>query len=254
MNVEMIPTEKIRISNLNVRSENYFGDEEDKELIENIGSIGILQPIIVRKVGDMYEVDVGRRRLLSAQQLDIKEIPCIITEATEEEALDASLSENVFRKGVDPVTIGKAIKRRLAVGDMSLSEYSRRIGKAKSTLSEWLRMNDLSQAIQNEVQSGNIPFRDALKVARLELSQAEETILADESRTGGFEAFKNALDRVAEGKEKRGAPKGLLIIRINFGLDSQEYTDLKQLSDAKGEELGNYCMRVLTEHIHATKS
>lgn len=254
MKIEMIPTEKIRISTLNVRAQNYFGDEEDKELIENIGSLGILQPIIVRPVGDMYETDVGRRRLLSAKELGIKEIPCIITEATEEEAMDASLSENIFRKGVDPVTLGKAIKRRLAASDISLSEYARSIGKAKSTLSEWLRLTDLSPAMQNEVQTGNIPFRDALKVARLDLSQAEETLLADESRTGGFEAFKNALDRVTEGKEKRGAPKGLLIIRINFGLDSQEYTDLKQLSDEKGEELGEYCMKVLTEHIHATKS
>lgn len=254
MKIEMIPTEKIRISTLNIRAENHFGDEEDKELVENIGSLGILQPIIVRPVGDMYEVDVGRRRFLSAKELDIKEIPCIINEATEEEAMDASLSENVFRKGVDPVTLGKAIKRRLAASDISLSEYARSIGKAKSTLSEWLRMTDLSPAMQKEVQSGNIPFRDALKVARMELSKKDETMLAKESRTGGFEAFKNALDRVSEGKEKRGAPKGLLIIRINFGLDSQEYTDLKKLSDAEGVELGDYCMKVLTEHIQASKS
>ena len=254
MKVEMIPTEKIRISNLNVRAESYFGDEEDKELIENIGSLGILQPIIVRPVGDMYEVDVGRRRFLSAQQLDIKEIPCIINEATEEEAMDASLSENIFRKGLDHVTLAKAIKRRLAVDDISLREYSRKIGKPISTLSEWMQMNDLSQDMQNEVQSGNIPFRDALKIARLDLSQAEEKTLADESRTGGFESFKNALDRVTEGKEKRGAPKGLLIIRINFGLDSKEYTDLKRLSDEKGVDLGDYCMTVLTDHIQASKS
>ena len=252
MNIEMIPIDKIRISDLNIRAENYFGDEEDTELVENIGSIGILQPIIVRLVGDMYEVDVGRRRFLSAKQIGINEIPCIVREASEEEAMDASLSENVFRKGVDPVTLGRAIKRRLAAGDISLSEYSRIIGKPKSTLSEWLRMNDLSQAIQNEVQSGNIPFTYALKVARMELSPEEENILADESRTGGFEAFKNALDRVKEGKEKRGAPKGLLIVRINFGLDSQDYKDLKQLSDAKGVDLGDYCMNILTDHIRTS--
>ena len=249
--MEMIPIDKIRVSALNIRAEDFFGDEDDQALVENVGSFGILQPIIVRSVGDMYELTAGRRRLLSARENGLTEIPGIVMDVQDDEVLDISLIENIHRKDVDPVTIGRALKRRLAVGDMSLSEYARRIGKAKSTIREWLRMNDLSPAMQNEVQSGNIPFREALKVARLELSQAEETLLADESRTGGFESFKNALDRVAEGKEKRGAPKGLLIIRINFGLESQGYEALKLLSDEKGVDLSEYCMEVLEDHIKA---
>jgi len=247
--LEMIPIEKIRVSALNIRAEDGFGDEEDQALVENVGSFGILQPIIVRPVGDIYELTAGRRRLRSAKENNLTEIPCIVMDIQDDEVLDISLIENIHRKDVDPVTVGRALKRRLAVGDVSLSEYARRIGKAKSTLSEWLRMNYLSPAMQNAVQSGNISFKDALKVARLELSQAEETVLADESRTGGFEAFKNALDRVAEGKEKRGAPKGLLIVRINFGLESLGYEALKRLSDEKGVDLGDYCMKILEDHI-----
>ena len=247
--MELIPIEKIRVSDLNIRAETGFGDEEDQALVENVGSFGILQPIIVRPVGDMYELTAGRRRLLSAKENSLTEIPSIVMDIQDDEVLDISLIENIHRKDVDPVTVGRALKRRLAVGDISLSEYARRIGKAKSTLSEWLRMNDLSHDMQNEVQSGNISFKDALKVARLDLSPAEETVLADESRTGGFEAFKNALDRVAEGKEKRGAPKGLLIVRINFGLKSQGYEALKRLSDEKGVDLGDYCMKILEDHI-----
>lgn len=252
MSMELIPIDKIRISDLNIRAKDVFGDEEDQELVENISSLGILQPIIVRPVGDIYEVDVGRRRFLSAKEVGLKEVPCIVKETSEEEAMDASLSENIMRKNVDPVTLGRALKIRLEVGDVSLSEYARMIGKPKSTLSEWLRMNDLSPAMQNEVQSGNIPFTYALKVARMELPPGEEGILAEESMAGGFEAFKKALDRIAEGREKRGAPKGLLIVRINFGLESRDYEALKRLSKAKGLDLSDYCMEILTDHIRSS--
>jgi len=252
MSMKMIPIEKIRVSDLNIRAEDVFGDEEDQELVENIGSMGILQPIIVRPVGDMYEVDVGRRRFLSARQIGLKEVPCIVREASEEETMDASLSENVFRKNADPVTLGRALKIRLEKGGMSLSEYSRRIGKPKSTLNEWLRMNDLSPTMQNEVKSGNIPWMYALKVARMKLPTEEENILAEESRTSGLEAFKKALDQVTEGREKRGAPKGLLIVRINFGLESQDYEALKRLAEAKGIDLSDYCMKTLADHVRAS--
>jgi len=251
--LELIPIDKIRVSDLNIRAEEGFGDEEDQALVENVGSFGILQPILVRSVGDMYELIAGRRRLLSARESGLTEIPVIVMDVQDEGTLDISLIENIHRKDVDPVTLGRALKRRLAVGDMGLSEYARRIGKPKSTLSEWLRMTDLSQAMQNEVQTGNIPFTYALKVARMELSPEDENILADKSRTGGFDIFKIALSRLNEGYDTRGAPSGLLITRINWGLESQEYEALKRLSEAKGVKMGEYCMEVLADHIQARK-
>lgn len=252
MSMQLIPIDKIRVSDLNIRAEDPFGDEEDQGLVENISSLGILQPIIVRPIGDMYEVDVGRRRFLSARQIGLKEVPCIVREVSDEEAMDASLSENVFRKGVDPVTIGRAIKRRLDKGDIGLNEYARRLGKPKSTLSEYMRMVDLSSTIQNEVMSGRISFVDALKIARMELPAEEENKLAEEAMNEDPEAFKKALARVSEEREKRGAPKGLLIVRINFGPESQDYEALKRLADAQGIDLGDYCMKILTDHIRAS--
>jgi len=58
---------------------------------------------------------------------------------------------------------------------------------------------------------------------------------------------------VAAGKEKRGAPKGLLIVRINFGLESPEYDTLERLADEQGMELGDYCRKVLVDHIASTR-
>ena len=248
--MELIPIDKIRVSELNIRAADGFGDEEDQALVANVGSFGILQPIIVRPVGDMYELTAGRRRLLSAKENGLTEIPCIVKDVHDDEALDISLIENIHRKDVDPVTIGIALKRRLDSG-IRLSDYSKRIGIPKQTLSDWLRMNDLSPAMQNEVQRGTIPLRDALKVVRMNLSPEVESTLAEEARVEGVEAFKRSLDRIAAEEEKRGAPKGLLIVRINFGPESQDYETLKRFAESEGLDLSEYCQKILTDHIQA---
>ena len=249
--MEMIPIEQIRVSDLNIRAEAGFGDHEDQSLVENVGSFGILQPLIVRPVGDIYELTAGRRRLLSAKENGLTEIPCIVKEMTSEEALDISLSENIHRKDVDPVTLGRAIKRRLDSSGIRPSDYSRRIGIPKQTIDTWLRVLDLSPAMQSEVQCRTIPLRDALKVARMNLPPEVEDTLAEEARVEGIEVFKRSVDRIAAEKEKRGAPPGLLITRINWGLKSQDYEALKRLAEAKGLDMSNYCMEVLSDHIQA---
>ena len=249
--MELIPLEKIRISDMNVRSTEAFGDEEDEEFVRNIEALGILQPIIVRPIGDFYEVDVGRRRFLSAQKLGHTEIPCIVREASNEESMDASISENIFRKNVDPVTLGKWIKMRLSMGDISLIQYARKIGKSKSTLSEWIRLTDLTDEMQLEVQRGAVSFHSALKVARMNLTPEQEGILVEESRTGGPDSFNQALKRISSGRETRGAPKGLLIVRINFGKKSPDYNKLNRLAKAENKEVGEYCQQVLIDHIKA---
>ncbi len=154
--MEMISLDKIVISSSNVRADEYFGDDEDQELVKSIESLGVLQPIIVRQIGDMYELTAGRRRFLSAKESGLTEIPCIIKDASGDEALDISLSENLFRKDLDPVTLGRALKRRIDRSGISLREYARRIGKPASTLSDFIRMTDLSPDMQNEVHAGKV--------------------------------------------------------------------------------------------------
>jgi len=245
----MIALDRISISASNVRADEYFGDEKDQELMESIVSFGVLQPIIVRQFGDMYELIAGRRRFNSARDSGLTEIPCIIKDVDDDEALDISLSENLFRKDLDPVTIGRALKRRIDRSDISMRLYAKRIGMPISTMSEFLRMTDLSPDMQNEVQSGTVTFRDAIKVARMNLPPEKEMTLAMEAREGSSDSFKNTLDRFASEQEKRGAPKGLLIVRISWGQESTEYSALKQFAESDGIDLSEYCQKILTKHV-----
>ena len=249
MEMEMIPLDRISISTFNVRADEPFGDEEDQELVESIGSFGVLQPIIVRQVGDMYELTAGRRRFLSARESGLTEIPCIVKDLDDYEALDISLSENIFRKDLDPVSLGRALKRRIDRSGISLREYARKIGKPASTLSDFIRMTDLSPDMQNEVKAGTVNFREALKVVRMNLPQEKEMELARDAREGGSDSFKKTLDRITAEQEKRGAPKGLQIVRISWGHESSEYSALKQFAESDGIELSEYCQKILTKHV-----
>jgi hypothetical protein len=112
-----------------------------------------------------------------------------------------------------------------------------------------MRMNDLTHELREEVQRGKVPFNYALKIARMNLTAEQENRLAEESRSEGFEAFKKSVDRLKKNQEKRGAPKGLQVIRINFGMESPEYHTLSKLSEEKGMNLGDYCLSVLKEHV-----
>ncbi len=247
----LIPIDLIKISAFNIRKDEAFGDEEDQRLVESIAAHGVLQPIIVRPVGDMYEVSAGRRRLISVKKLGHTEIKCIIKDVQDMEALDISISENVLHKNVDPVSMGRWIKIRLSKGDISLSKYAKKIGKSKSTLSEWLRMNDLTPEMQTEIQVGSIAFRHGLKVARLELPPEKEIALARIARKDGTKAFKNALSTLVSGRENKGAPPERLIVQINWGTESREHSALKHLAASEGILLNEYCQRVLTEHIQS---
>ena len=248
-----VPVEKLRISPLNIRADKEFGSDEDLEMMKNIRSIGVLQPIVVRPVGDMYEVVIGRRRFLSMKQGGAKEIDCVVREMSDEEALDASLSENIMRSNVDPVTLGKWLKRRIEMSGRSLRWYAEKIGKPASVLSEWIRMNDLSEGMQRLVSEGAVTFRDALKVARLDLPHGEQEALAKTAIEEGAEEFSKTLERLRRGHEKRGAPKGLLIIRVNFGKESEVFDELNRLAEEGGIELGDYVRSILEEHIQSQR-
>ncbi len=249
----MIPLDKIRISAHNVRAEEFFGDEEDKSFVENVGSYGVMSPIIVRPVGDMYDVYSGRRRFLAAKESGLTEIDCIVKEVPDDEALDISLIENIHRKNLDPVTIGRALKRRIDSTGIGQNIYARKLGISKSSMSEYLKMIDLSPDMQTEVQAGKVTFREALKVVRMKLPLEKERSLAKEAREGGSDSFKSSLERITADQEKRGAPKGLLITRINWGFKSKEYNALKRFAKTDNMSITDYCQNVLTEHIKSRK-
>jgi len=242
LKVETIPVEKLYVSPLNVRADEKFGESPEDELLrENVAQADIKQPITVRPDGNgKYEVVLGRRRFLAVKDR-VKAVPCIVREDWDDrEVIKSSLIENlgVLRKDLDPIRRAKALKKLIEGTPRGMTGVAKELGIPKSTLSEFLKVLELSEKMQQKVSAGKVPFRYAVEVARLGLPEEKQDYLAEVAETKGVENFRNELYRLSEGKGKRGAPPGLLVIRLVFDPDSSDdrsyFERLKRYCESKG--------------------
>ena len=258
---DKIPVEKFFVSKMNMRADEEFGvSEEDQALIRHAMRTDIVQPFIARPEKDGYGVVVGRRRFLALREAGLKELTVgvhtWIKSMTDEEAMEASLKENLeeFRSNPDPITRAKAINSYLARLPTGLRGLGRAWGIPISTLSEYLAMLKLNPAMQEVVQKRMISFRDALATARLKLGDELQTKLAEIVRSQGVDAFKAELARLMAGKGKRGIPAGVYeIARVIWDKrNRKEMGYLKVLTKAaekKEMKVPEYIKDFIVRHI-----
>ena len=257
---DKISINQFSVSKTNMRVDESFGESpEDKALIEHFRRTGIVQPFKARPEENGYGVVVGRRRFLALKEAGLKELTVgqhiWIQNMTDEEAMDASLKENLeeFHRTPDPVTRAKAISTYLSKLPTGLRGLARAWGIPHSTLSEYLKILELNPDMQKAIQKGNVSFRDALAAARLGLEDKKQTELAEAAENRGVDTFKQDLARLMAGKGKRGIPAGVyIVIRSIFDKRSEDlkyYEALQKLAQEKGLDVADYAKKVLIDHI-----
>jgi ParB family chromosome partitioning protein len=263
---EEIPVEKLHVSPMNVRADDPFGEsEEDKSLINQLWSGKIVGPFKARPEREGYGVYVGRRRFLAKKETGTKHFvvgaDVIIDDVSEDEAKEQSLIENlhILRQDMDPVTRAQKLNEIISSSSRSLRETARQLGLSPSTLSEWLKILELSPKMQEALKQRLLPFRDALKLARAPVSSLKmEYELAEVLETEGLEPFRRELERLSEKKLKKGVPKGkYLVLRTLFKKDYQPdmklIKGLGELAKANNMKVHEYVKKVLKEHLTAEK-
>jgi ParB/RepB/Spo0J family partition protein len=257
---EQIPAERFHVSELNVRAGRPFGESgEDRALIDQLRRGKIIGPFKVRPESDGYGVVVGRRRFLAKKEAGAKFFvvgcDCLIEEMTDDEAREASLIENldILRKEMDPITRAERLNEIISFSPAGLRATARRLGIPSSTLSEWLKILELSPKMQDAVAKGLLCYTDALHLAKMNIGHFRQDELADILEKEGFDAFKKALERLGKKRLKRGAPKGkYIILRTTLDTmyppDMELYDKLKRLAETHKMKLDEYCKHVLTEH------
>ena len=246
-----VPTEKLVISPMNVRASVIFDIEDEKNvtLMENIKARGVDDSLLVRPLGDKFEVVKGRRRFLSSRHF-LTEFPCTVKKMTDAEALKASLSDVITYKDTDPIARAKGFKRYMKMTGKTITATAKEYGMPKTTLSDWIKPLELSEKLQEKVASRVVPVRYALQAARLKLPKESQDILA-EAADKGTDFFKSEMWRLAEDRPRRGAPPGLLVVRIVF--PEGTYNALVEEAASLGLELKDHCKKVLTEHTTRRK-
>lgn len=127
-----------------------------EELKNSIQQYGIIQPIVVRKVEDKYEIIAGERRWRAAREASFDKIPCIIKEVDEKEAIKLAIIENIQREDLNPIEEANAFKSLMNTYNLKQEEVAEAVGKSRSYVANSLRLLNLDEEIQDYISEGKI--------------------------------------------------------------------------------------------------
>ena len=130
--------------------------EELSGLAESIRANGLLQPILVRPRSGGFEVIAGERRLRAAQQAGLTDIPVMVREASDEQMLALALVENIHRSDLNPIERAGAYKRFIETFGLTQTQAAERLGQDRSVLSNFIRLLELPQEVQNMLADGSL--------------------------------------------------------------------------------------------------
>ena len=133
-----------------------FAEKELQELADSIKQFGVLQPLLVKKNGDYYEIIAGERRWRAAKLAGLKEVPVIIREYTEKEIVEIALIENIQRENLNPIEEALAYSRLMTEFNMKQEELAERVSKNRSTISNAMRLLKLDEKVQQMLIEGKL--------------------------------------------------------------------------------------------------
>lgn len=134
----------------------HFNETELEELSESIRAHGVLQPLLVRKDGDGYEIIAGERRYQASKIAGLEEVPVVIKDVDDQEMLQLALIENLQRSDLNPIEEAKGYRQLIKASGMTQETLSKAVSKSRSTITNSLRLLDLPQRVQDLLFEGKL--------------------------------------------------------------------------------------------------
>tara|TARA_A100001011_G_scaffold81189_1_gene84365 strand:+ start:755 stop:1639 length:885 start_codon:yes stop_codon:yes gene_type:complete len=176
--VVAIPIKQISTNPYQPRSS--FSDENIGELAESIRNLGIVQPITVRKLENgEFQLIAGERRLRASKKIGLKTIPSFIKNSNDEEMLEIALVENIQRKDLDPIEIAISVKRLIDELSLTQEQLSKKLGKKRSTISNYVRLLRLDPVIQTGIRDGFLSMGHGRSIINIEDKNIQLRIYKD---------------------------------------------------------------------------
>ncbi len=205
-NVEEIAMDRIR-PNSNQPRKN-FNPEAIEDLAKSIEEHGIIQPILVRPMGEGYEIVAGERRYRAARSLKKKTIPSIVYEINDEENMLFAIIENMQREDLNPIEEAEGIQTMLETYDMTHEQVAKAIGKSRPQISNMTRLLKLPEVVRNYIAEGQISAGHGRTLVSLEDQEKQvqlaKKIVDKELSVRELEAHLNG-----KGQKKRKKPRKL---------------------------------------------
>lgn len=155
-----------------------FEKEALNELANSIQEHGIIQPITVRKIGKKYQIISGERRFRASQLVGLKEIPVYVREANDQTVLEMALVENIQREDLDAIEVAISFQRLIDECDLTQDALSAKIGKNRSTVTNYLRLLKLPAQAQIAVRDRQISMGHARALAGIKDEKTCDKVLA----------------------------------------------------------------------------
>ena len=154
-----------------------FDENELNELVASIKLHGIIQPLVLRQIGDKYEIIAGERRYKAAVKAGLTEVPAIITVLNDKESAEIAVVENIQRKSLSAIEEAKSYKKLLDLGQLTQDQLALRMGKSQSNVANKLRLLSLDGEVQNALLVNKISERHARSLLQLKDLNKQKEIL-----------------------------------------------------------------------------
>ena len=156
-----------------------FDQSSIEELSQSIKEKGVIQPLLVRRRGDNYELIAGERRFRAANILGLKEIPVIVRDVSDQDSLELALIENLQREGLNPIEEAHAYQHLMDKFKVTQEKISEVLGKARVTITNTLRLLKLPHEIQAEMKKGRISFAHGRALLEIEDANHQRKLVQD---------------------------------------------------------------------------
>lgn len=156
-----------------------FDDDKIDDLAASIAEHGVLQPIIVAKKDDYYQIIAGERRWRASKKAGLKTIPAIVRDYDEKKIREVALIENIQRQDLNAIETAKAIKELMEEHSLTQEELAKTLGKSRSAIANTLRILNLDERVQEMVQEGKLTEGHARTLASIESPQKQYKLAMD---------------------------------------------------------------------------
>ncbi len=221
-----------------------FDEESLKELADSIKEHGLLEPLIVKKSDDIFEIICGERRFRACQLASLNEVPCLVRDDLDSNGYALALIENIQREDLNPLEMAEAFKQMLEECHISQEELAKTLGKSRSTVTNIIRLNNLQDDVKkmvvaNQIDLGHakvllsiddldLQLKAALYVIKKSLNVRQTEELVKNIKVNGFDETKDK--KVVFTSEKFGEWEKK--IRLNLSGIKAKF---KATSDSKGK-------------------
>ena len=204
-----------------------FNKAELEELTDSIKRYGVIQPLVVQKKNDYYEIIAGERRWRAAKLAKLKEVPVVIKEYEPQEASEIALIENLQRSDLNPIEEAKAYKNLIEEYDLRQEDVATRLSKSRSAITNSMRLLNLSPKVQEMIEADELQMGHARALLGLEIEDLQE------------KTAKTVVDKGLSVRETEKLVKNILHPKQKkLPIPTQNSAEMQRLADKLKEKFG----------------